>query len=317
MPDCRAVSVSRRNALRMGAMAGVALSLREAWAAADPMSLPLITKPVPKTGEMLPVIGIGTNEFRPADYADLRQVLERMHEAGGTVIDTAAGYGESETVIGRALAELKLRNSAFISTKFNVSTRDGQGSIDGRASFERSLKRLQTNRIDLLEVHSLEGLQELMPLMQEYKKAGRVRYIGATTFRDEEHDQLAEVLRKFPLDFVQLNYSLGNRRAAEKLLPLAIERKVAVMVDVPLGGGRGSLFQEVGSRVVPAWAAEFNAASWGQFFLKYVVSHPAVTCAIPGSTKVSHLLDNQAAGHGRLPTAAERKRMETFWDSAA
>jgi aryl-alcohol dehydrogenase-like predicted oxidoreductase len=153
--------------------------------------------------------------------------------------------------------------------------------------------------------------------MQEYKRAGKIRYLGATTFQGNEHGQMVEVLRKYPLDFIQIDYSLANRQAAEAVLPLAQQRKVAVMIDVPLGGRRGSLFQEVAGRQLPGWAADFNATTWSQFFLKYVVSHPAVTCAIPGSTNISHLEDNQAAGRGRLPTTAERKRMEDFWDGTA
>jgi aryl-alcohol dehydrogenase-like predicted oxidoreductase len=248
----------------------------------------------------------------------LRAVLKRMHELGGTLIDTAASYGESEGVIGRALAELKIRDQMFISTKFNAAGRGfGGGGLSGRQSFERSLQSLQTGKIDVLEVHRLEGLDELMPVMQEYKKAGKIRYLGVTTASNAEHEQIAALMRKYPLDFIQIDYSLANRAAAAVVFPLAIERKVAVMIAVPLGGRRATLFQEVGARALPPWAADFNATTWAQFFLKYVVSHPAVTCAIPGSTKLDHLEDNQQAGRGRLPDAAERKRMEQFWDAQA
>lgn len=319
MSDISNSKFSRRQLLQASAMAGAGLALSKTLLAADTPALPLITKAIPATGEKLPVLGIGTNSFRDANYDEMRAILKRMQELGGTLIDTAASYGESEGVIGRALAELKLRDKMFISTKFNAAGKGfgAQDSVGGRESFERSLERLQTSSVDLLEVHRLDGLDELMPVMQEYKRAGKIRYLGVTTFRNEEHERMAEVMRKHPLDFIQIDYSLANRKAAEVVFPVALERKVAVMINVPLGGRRGSLFQEVAGRELPKWAADFNAATWSQFFLKYVVSHPAVTCAIPGSTKLSHLEDNQAAGRGRLPTAAERKRMEEFWDGKA
>jgi aryl-alcohol dehydrogenase-like predicted oxidoreductase len=312
-------TVSRRRWLQASAWVGAGLALNRTLLAMDAPNLPLITKAIPATGEKMPVIGIGTNAFRESIYADLRAVLKRMQELGGSLIDTAASYGESEGVIGRALAELQVRDKMFISTKFNAL---GKGfgffdSVTGKESFERSLERLQTKSVDLLEVHRLAGLDELMPLMQDYKKAGRIRYLGVTTFRSDEHQGMVEAMRQYPLDFIQVNYSLANRQAADSVFPLAMQRKVAVMVNVPLGGRRGTLLQEAAGRELPKWAADFGVSSWSQFFLKYVVSHPAVTCVIPGSTKLSHLEDNQAAGRGRLPTAAERTRMEEFWDGKA
>jgi aryl-alcohol dehydrogenase-like predicted oxidoreductase len=312
----RNLTLSRRRLLQASALAGASLTLNCKLLAADTPALALITKAIPATGEKLPVIGIGTNAFRDAKYDELRAVLKRMQALGATLIDTAAAYGESEGVIGRALAELKLRDKVFISTKFNATGKGfgPQDSVGGKESFERSLEHLKTSSVDLLEVHRLEGLDELMPLMQEYKKAGKIRYLGVTTFRNEEHGRMVEALRKYSLDFIQIDYSLANRKAAEAVFPLALQRKVAVMINVPLGGRRGSLFQEVAGRELPKWAADFDASTWSQFFLKYVVSHPAVTCAIPGTTQISHLEDNLGAGHGRLPSAAERKRMEEFWD---
>lgn len=319
MSDFSNSKFSRRRLLQAGAMAGAGLALSKTLLAADTHALPLITKAIPATGEKLPVLGVGTNSFRDANYDQMRASLKRMQELGGTLIDTAASYGESEGVIGRALAELKLRDKMFISTKFNAAGKGfgPQDNVSGKESFERSLERLKTQSVDLLEVHRLDGLDDLMPVMQEYKKAGRIRYLGVTTFRNEEHERMVEAMRKYPLDFIQIDYSLANRKAAEVVFPVALERKVAVMINVPLGGRRASLFQEVAGRELPKWAADFNATTWSQFFLKYVVSHPAVTCAIPGSTKLSHLEDNQAAGRGRLPGAAERKRMEEFWDGKA
>jgi aryl-alcohol dehydrogenase-like predicted oxidoreductase len=314
--------LSRRSALQVAAAAGVAAALSRALEAATP--LPLITKAIPATGEKLPVMGIGTNSFRNANYDQLRAVLKRMNELGGTVIDTAAMYGESEGVIGKALAELGLGSKMFLATKFNAPGM-GMGppragmppmeQISAPASFERSMERLK--RIDLMMIHQLSSVEPLMPTLLDYKKAGRVRYIGITTAQPQGHAQLVEYMKEYPVDFVQVDYSLANRDAASTVFPLAAERKIAVMVAVPLGGRHGSLISETANRQLPAWAADFDASSWSQLFLKYVVSHPTVTCAIPGSTKLTHTEDNQAAGHGRLPTAAQRRKMEEFWDGKA
>jgi aryl-alcohol dehydrogenase-like predicted oxidoreductase len=312
--------MTRRQLIQSGACAGAAMAFAGSTlaATAGPTSS-LITRAIPATGEKVPVMGVGTNAFREADYDTLRALLKRMSELGGSVIDTAPVYGESEGVIGRALAELKLRDKFFISTKFNAA---GKGfgpsdNVSGRESFDRSLQRLRTRSVDLLEVHRLAGLDELMPLMQEYKQAGKIRYLGVTTYRNDEHEQMAAAMRAHTLDFIQIDYSLANRAAANTVFPLALEKKVAVMINVPLGGRSASLFKEVGARALPTWAAEFGASSWSQFFLKYVASHPAVTCVIPGSTSIAYLEDNQGAGHGKLPNAEQRKRMEQFWDTKA
>jgi len=299
--------------------------------------LPLITRTIPSTGEQLPAMGIGTNSFRNANYAELRAVLKRMYALGGTVVDTAALYGESEGVIGKSLKELGIANRMFLATKFNAPGAAPPGPPPGRApggpgggggfpppeniygkeSFERSLERLQTDHVDLLQAHFIDSVEPLMPLMQQLKKAGKARYLGITTITASQHVRLLEMMRKHPVDFVQVGYSLGSREAAASVLPLALERKIAVMVAVPLGGRSGPLIKEAAGRELPKWAADFDATSWSQFFLKYVISHPAVTCAIPGSSQLEHLEDNQLAGRGRLPDAATRKRMEDFWDGKA
>jgi aryl-alcohol dehydrogenase-like predicted oxidoreductase len=340
--------LSRRTLIQTGLLAGAGATLALPTFAAARSDL--VTKAIPATGEKIPVMGIGTNSFRNANHDELSAMLKRMHELGGTVIDTAAGYGESEGVIGQILGELGLQDKMFLATKFNAAGGGGGGmppppaaggapppsagapggpgtpgaasgpprdTIGGPESFERSLDRLKTRRIDLMMVHQLTSVEALMPTLIEYKKAGRVRYIGITTPLPAQHPQLLEYVNKYPVDFIQVSYSLANREAATSVFPIAAKRKVAVMVALPLGGRRGSLINEAGDRQLPKWAADFDAATWGQFFLKYVVSHPAVTCAIPGSTKVVHVEDNQAAGHGRLPTAAQRLKMEQFWDSKA
>jgi aryl-alcohol dehydrogenase-like predicted oxidoreductase len=307
---------SRRELLRTGTLAGLGTMLTHSLLAADATSLPLITKKIPSSGQAIPAMGLGTNAFHDPANTELRDLLLRMEQLGGKVIDTAAMYGQSEAVIGQDLAQLGIREQMFIATKFNAAgaTRWGGDDISGQASFERSLMRLKTEHVELLMAHFLDSVEPLMPLLQQLKKAGKTRYIGITTVNEQEHPRLIEYMRKYPIDFVQVDYSLGNREAASSVLPVAIERKIAVMIAVPLGGRRGSLLEQASGHELPGWAADIDVSSWSQFFLKYVISHPAVTCAIPGSSKVQHLEDNQIAGHGRVPDAAFRNRMEQYWD---
>ncbi len=307
-----AAPLSRRDVLQAGLLAGCVGALPRSLRAAD-SSAPLITKPIPASGEKIPVMGLGTNQFGRTPYDDVREILKRMQQLGGTVIDTAALYGDSEVQIGKALSELGLTQKMFIATKLNAP--GGPGDIGGRESFDRSMQRLQ--KVDLLFVHFVESVEAMMPLLTDLKKQGRVRYIGITSIRTPQYPQLLEYMRKYPIDFVQVNYSLGDRSAEAEVLPLAEQRKIAVMAAVPLGGGRNLLISQVGDRTLPAWAADFGIASWSQFFLKYVVSHPAITCAIPGSSKLEHLEENQAAGRGRLPDAATRTKMEQLWAGKA
>ncbi|MFI4914199.1 MAG: aldo/keto reductase [Steroidobacterales bacterium] len=310
MPHARDSKLSRRAVLQAGLFAGVGAALAQRGIGAETdTSLPLITKPIPTTGERLPVVGVGTDSFRSGDFDELQAVLRRMHELGGTVIDTAAAYGDSEDIIGRALSRLGVRDRMFVATKLTAS---GFFGVAGRASFEQSLQRLKTDRIDLLQVHNLNGVDTLMPLLREWKQAGKIRYLGITTSRASQHAEMVDLMRKHPLDFVQVDYSIANRDAAASVLPVALERKIAVLANLPLG--RASLIRQAGARDLPRWAADIDVSSWSQFFLKYVVSHPAVTCAIPGSTKVPHLEDNQRAARGRLPDAAMRERMEEYWE---
>ena len=234
-----------------------------------------------------------------------------MSELGGSVIDTAAAYGDSEALIGDALGALGIRPRMFLATKLTAgglfSGQDG-----GESSFHRSLERLKTQRIDLLQVHNLNGVDSLLPLLQQWKKAGQIRYLGVTTSRVSQHGDIVDAMRKYPLDFIQVDYSIANRDAAAGVFPVALERRVAVLANLPLA--RAALIGQAGERQLPDWAADIDVSSWSQFFLKYVISHPAVTCAIPGSTKVAHLEDNQAAARGRMPDAAMRLKMEKFWD---
>jgi len=308
------VHCTRREFLAAGVAGAVAASLGRAAAAAGESTVTgeLITRPVPATGERLPVIGLGTNAYGvsdPEEYAARREVLERMPALGGTVVDTAYGYGDSELVIGRALKELGHRDRLFLATKTPI-----RGEIvDAAGLVEESFRRLQVDMLDLVQVHNLHGLDTFMPILLELKAAKRIRYVGMSTSSDSQYPAFLEGLARYPLDFLQVDYSVGNRTAAERILPYAQDKGVAVLVNMPLGGRRGPMFGQVREQAVPDWAREADIHSWAQFFLKYVVSHPAVTCAIPGTTKVKHLLDNQQAGRGRLPDAMMRRKMEAYW----
>ena len=257
------------------------------------------------------MIGIGTNQFGRTDYSNVRDVLERVHAMGGTVIDTAAGYGQSEEQIGRALDESNLHDEMFIATKFNAA---GGRGLGGLPSIERSFERLRVDSVDLMFIHSINSVEPAMPELIALKESGRARYIGITTVSRQQHPQMMQYMREYPIDFIQIDYSLGNRAAATDVFPLAIELDIAVMLAVPFGGG---LFGTAAGRELPDWVAEFGAGSWAEVFLKYAVSHPAVTCAIPGTDDVEHVSENQRAGYGTLPDEAMRQRIERYWDQIA
>jgi aryl-alcohol dehydrogenase-like predicted oxidoreductase len=310
--------MSRRTAVKVGAAAAVGLFAgRSMPAHAQGTTLPLITKPIPSTGEQLPVIGLGTNAYSantPEQMAPLRAVLERMPQLGGKVVDTARAYGRAESVIGELVEQIGNRKQLFIATK----TPSGGDFSSPEAVLDVSFKALRVDMIDLMQVHMMAGLEPLMPVFQKAKAAGRLRYIGISTSSDNQYQQLMDAMRKYPLDFIQVDYSIDNRNAAEAVLALAQERKVGVLINVPFGGrGRGAAntFAKVKGRELPPWMAEFDARSWAQVFLKYIVSHPAVTATIPGTTQVRNLEDNQGAGRGRLPDAATRRPNEEYWDS--
>jgi len=308
--------MSRRALMQGGLAAGAGLALTGAavFGADAPSTLPLITKPIPSTGERLPIIGLGTNAYSvsaPEDIAARREVLQYFPALGARVIDTARGYGDAELVIGKLVAELGNRDQLFIATKTPTrgEVRPGNGEL------EEALARLQTNRIDLMQVHNFNAVDQLLPLLREWKQAGKVRYIGVTTSTDDQYPQMLDALKKLPLDFIQVDYSIDNRGAGEQILPLAQEKGVAVLANMPLGGRRGNLLAKLADKPLPVWAAEINVTSWAQLLLKYCASHPAVTAAIPGTTKLAHLRDNQMAARGKLPDAAMRKRIEELWES--
>lgn len=311
-------SMTRRELLRTAAItaAGVALSPALALGSPSRRQLPLITKPIPSTGEELPVIGLGTNAYNvesAAEMAPLREVLDAMRGAGGRVIDTARAYGRSEAVIGELVEGMGARDDFFIVTKMPI-----RGELRSpEEEIQTSFDDLRVEVIDLMLIHNLYALDELMPALIRAKEAGRFRYIGMSTSVESQYGAQMEAMRRYPLDLIQVDYSIANRSAANEILPLARELGMGAMINVPFGGrgsGAAATFGRVADQELPGWAADFDATTWGQFFLKYVVSHPAVTVAIPGTTRAANMLDNQGGGRGRLPDADTRRRMEEFWD---
>jgi aryl-alcohol dehydrogenase-like predicted oxidoreductase len=244
-----------------------------------------------------------------------------MSELGGTVVDTAPAYGDSEVALGDVVNQLGARARVFMATKVSIaggrgSSRGGAGSAaaqDGVRSMEESMRRLRTTRIDLMNVWNLGGPDVLLPILREWKQAGRIRYYGVTTTFDRQYPDLIDLMRRERLDFVEVDYSINNRNAANQILPLAADRGVAVLTALPFG--RTNVFQKVQNKPVPDWAKEIDCATWGQIFLKYLVSHPSVTVAIPGTTSPEHLADNLGAARGRLPDAAMRQRIEREYDA--
>jgi aryl-alcohol dehydrogenase-like predicted oxidoreductase len=316
MRKIRNALLTRRAVIKHSLIAGAGLALvgRGVFGADSGASLPLITKAIPSTGERLPVIGLGTNAFSVTEADELaarKEVLQHFPQLGARVVDTARGYGEAEVVIGKLITELGNRDRLFLATK---TTNRGQPK-PGNGELEEALARLQTTRIDLLQVHNFNGVDELFPRLKEWKQAGKIRYIGVTTSTDEQYPQMLNALKTLPLDFIQVDYSIENRGAGDEILPLAKDKGVAVLGNVPLGGRRGNLLSKVSGKPLPPWASEIDVTSWAQLLLKYNVSHPAITAVIPGTTKLSHLQDNQLAARGRLPDAALRKRIEQYWET--
>jgi aryl-alcohol dehydrogenase-like predicted oxidoreductase len=274
----------------------------------------LITRAIPRTGERLPLVGLGSSATfaqvaRSEDITALRAVLGKMVELGGTVFDTAPAYGASEEVAGRIAQELGIAKKLFWATKLNVAGWGG-GSADpasARQQLETSFRRIGKPVIDLVQVHNMGDLRTQLPILREYKEKGRVRYIGVTTTIERQYDDLVQLMRSEPIDFIGTDYAIDERHAEETILPLARDKGIAVLVYAPFG--RTRLWQRVKGRQVPDWAREFDANSWAQFFLKYVASHPAVTAITPATSRVANMADNMGGALGQLPDAAMRKRM--------
>lgn len=310
------MTISRRDAIRAGAGTAVALGASAGAPALFAQSGDLIRKTIPASGEMITPVGIGTNRYSVSEAeeerAPLRDTMARFVEIGGQVMDTAAVYGTSEIVIGDLARELGIRDDLFLVTKTDI-----RGQIQGEEGLQMAFDRLQTDMIDGFLVHNFANTASELAVMREWQADGRIRYIGASTSSDNQHEQMINLLENEEVQLIQVNYSLGDRESAERVLPLAQDKGVAVMINVPFGGsfGGASLWNAVEGLELPDFAADFGAESWGQFFLKYIISHPAVTVAIPGTRQVRHVNDNIGAARGRLLEASERRRMEQWFDS--
>lgn len=303
-------TISRRGFIRALAGAGIA-------AAAYPALVPAagrtaIRKPIPSTGERLPVIGMGTS--RTFDVggdrrkrAGLLAVLQAFFDNGGALIDSSPMYGSAEQVTGDLLRQVRNRQALFAATKVWTD-----GKRAGIEQMRRSMRRMGVERFDLMQIHNLRDWRVHLDTLKQWKAQGRVRYIGITTSHGRFHDELAAILKTEPFDFVQLSYNIADRTVEKRLLPLAADRGMAVLANRPFQ--RGALFRRVKGRSLPDWASEFDCYTWAQFFLKFVVSHPAVSCAIPATSRVEHMVDNMGAGFGRLPDASMRGRMVAYFD---
>jgi diketogulonate reductase-like aldo/keto reductase len=304
--------ITRRNAARLigGTAASLCLPI-STWAANE--SSTMLTCTIPSSGEKLPIIGLGTWQAFDVDLTadnrgQLEEVLSLFVKLGGRVIDSSPMYGRAEEVIGDLTATQGIRDKLFLATK--VWT---HGKESGIKSMERSLALLRTKRIDLMQVHNLVDVHTHLATLREWKEQGRIRYVGITHYEAGAFGEMEKLMRSEKLDFVQINYSLMEPEAEQSLLPLARERGIAVLANRPFGAG--DLFDKVRSKPLPDWASDFDCRSWAQFFLKWIVAHSAITCAIPATNKPRHLEDNMQGGTGRLPDPKTRRRMVEFVSS--
>jgi aryl-alcohol dehydrogenase-like predicted oxidoreductase len=308
MSEPDGTKMSRRRAASMIAGGTVGLlvtgSTKRAEAA---VTQTILQRAIPSSGERLPAIGLGSWQVfdvgpGAAERQPLEEVLSRFAALGGRVVDSSPMYGRAEQVIGDIAAKLHLHSFLFLATKVWTTGKD-----EGIASMESSLAKLQTKRIDLMQVHNLVDARTHLATLRTWKEQGRARYVGITHYNSSAYPEVAKLLRAEKVDFLQINYSLGEREAEKEILPLAQERGVAVLINRPFGGG--DLFSRVRQKPLPDWAGEFDCHSWAQFLLKWIIAHPAVTCAIPATANVRHLEDNMQAGIGRLPDEKLRTRM--------
>jgi diketogulonate reductase-like aldo/keto reductase len=301
--------MNRRDALRLLTASALATVKLPLYARAAETKPDIITKKIPSSGEMLPVIGLGTWQTFNVGLSheariELAKVLSAFVELGGKVVDSSPMYGNSEEVLGDLAAQLDLKKKLFIATKVWIS-----GRREGIAQMEDSIRKLRADPIDLMQVHNLVDVDTQLATLREWKQAGRVRYIGVTHYTASALDAVARIVETQPLDFIQINYSVGERAAERRLLPLAQERGVAVIANRPFL--EGALLGRLRGRPLPEWAAEIGCESWAQVLLKFVVSYPAITCAIPATSKVEHLRDNMNAANGPLPDEKLRARIAT------
>jgi aryl-alcohol dehydrogenase-like predicted oxidoreductase len=307
------IDLRRRRLLAFGAGAAL-VPFANVPAAAAAAEAPVATRPIPHGGEPLPIVGIGTAvifdfDNDPQKYAERRQVLQNLVAGGGKLIDTAHAYGRAEDRLGDLIADLGIRDRLFIATKYSYAN----DRAAANASLQRSLARLKTSRVDLMQAWNVGDPNFDFGLLREWKQQGLCRYVGMSTSRARDYDAIAKVLAREKPDFFQVDYSLGDRDAEDVLLPLARDVGAAVLTALPFG--RNSLFRKSAGRELPPFAADFGAKTWAQFFLKFNLSHPAITAVIPGTDKPEYMLDNLQAGRGPMPDAAMRRRMVAFWES--
>ena len=315
-PDPR--PTTRRNAIKLGLLAGAGLAVGRPsplFGGMPSRAQELITRPIPGTGERLPVVGVGTNQWgaqTEAEVAPLREIVRIMNEGGARFIDTARiyGRGRAEEVIGRILRELDVRDDVFIATKVPTPETREQAV----ASLEGCMTALGVEQVAAMRVHFLDGVDILLPILREWKEAGRIRYLGVTTMSAEQYPELERLIREEELDMIEIDYSVLDRAAADRILPLAADHGVAVVVARPFAGGRGGVFSLVGGQPLPDFAAEIGATSWAQLCLKYNLANPAVTVVIPGTDDPEHMVDNLGAGRGELPDADLRRRIEQVFE---
>ncbi|MEK9499835.1 aldo/keto reductase [Gaopeijia maritima] len=315
--------ITRRDWLKLSATATAALGLNPRLLAAMQEG-PVLTRPIPSSGEALPVIGLGgrwinanSSAEELADHRAVMHELARDAEGAGRLFDSAAGYGGggSEEYGGQWGAEDGFADDIFWATKVNV-VGGGSSTADPaavRAQIERSFERLRRDVIDLDQVHNMGDPPTQLGILQEYKDEGRIRYIGITTTSSGQYEQLEQVMRDYPIDFIGIDYAIDNREAEERILPLAQDRGIGVLVYLPFG--RSRMWSRIGDRELPDWAAEFDATTWAQFMLKFVVANPAVSVACPGTGDPEHMIDNLGGGRGRLPTPDHVRRM-IEWEAA-
>lgn len=311
--------VSRRDWIGMTLGAGAALSLNPRLLEALQQGQ-LIQRAIPSSGEMLPVVGLGSSATfsrvaRSEDHTALKEVMKTMVDMGGKVFDTAPSYGASEEVAGAIAKELGITNKIFWATKVNVAGRGGAAAdpAEARKQIEDSFQKFGVSKMDLIQVHNLGDIPTQLGILKELKQQGRVRYIGVTTTSNNQYQQLEQIMRNEPVDFVSIDYAVDNRDVETTILPLAQERKIGVLVFVPFG--RNRLWQRVGDRPLPEWAKDFDATTWAQFFIKYVLANPAVTAVTPATSQAKHMADNIGGGMGRLPNQATLVKMRELVDA--
>jgi diketogulonate reductase-like aldo/keto reductase len=297
--------VSRRQFLKTSGAASLMVSLAPGFALAAASAV--IKKTIPSSGERLSVIGLGTSRTFDVDSdnavtSPLMEVMQTFFDNGGQLIDSSPMYGSAEAVTGALVKRVKNKQDIFTATKVWTN-----GKHEGIEQMERSMRRLGVEQIDLLQIHNLRDWKTHIDTLVNWKAEGRIRYIGITTSHGRYHDELEDILQQLPLDFVQFSYNILNRTVEQRLLPIAREKGIATLINRPYQ--RGSLFRKVKGKPLPAWVAEFDCTSWGQFYLKFIAAHPAVTCIIPATSKLKHMVDNMAAGYGRLPDEPTRQRM--------